>query len=123
MLLAWVFSGDEITFTLTVPSSVVSSYDWWGFGVGASGMAGSDIITIDKASGTITDRKASGRTLPPADASQDVTKIGHGESGGNWATSFKRKKVTGDSNDNDIAEGASLSVIWAMGTGAGGNIN
>ena len=120
---SWTVLDDALRLQLTVGSEVT----WVGLGYGDS-MSGSDIsfceITHTPAlSVRITDRWASGHSLPVLDTAlggtDDIADPSISEVDGKVRLSFTRKLVTGDSNDKNILLPETNNFIFAFSTSPG----
>jgi NAD(P)H-flavin reductase len=90
------FTSLEITFAVAMPSGYVG---WFGLGVGAGQMAGSDIITVLRTPTggvSVQDRKGIQQALPPLDDSQDATFVSTSAGSVSDVFTFKRKLNTDD---------------------------
>ena len=89
---------------------------WFAVGFGALNMSGgADVLRTDGT--TLVDARATGRFLPPADASQDWTLVSNSVSGSTRTIVATRDNNTGDSNDFVFNPAAgSIPLIYAHGT-------
>lgn len=134
MLCAWEISGDQITFTITQPASILDAgAAWWGFGINADGeskMAGADLYMIYRyGTGTerLVDSYATANARPIDDSTSHVSVSFHGSNtngDGSFVTVFSRSLDTGeDSQDRKLVDGEEYELQLSYGTITGGVAN
>jgi len=114
-----VAGSTQVQFHVTMPSST----GWFAFGFGST-MVGSDMVTIEANSGTVSvqDRHSSAYVAPPVDAQQDIQVVSSQvtSSTGQLVVVVQRALSTGGSSDFVIpASGSGTTpMIFAWGTSA-----
>ncbi|XP_068222671.1 MOXD1 homolog 1-like [Palaemon carinicauda] len=114
--LRWTPGEDDIIFEVHVATK---GYIGIGFSTNG-GMKGSDVIIggVDDATNEVylTDRYATGNTVPQVDASQDVKLLGGYQNTTHTSLRFSRKWNTcDDKEDLELSKEDTVRLIWAYG--------
>lgn len=118
MELSWALGNQkDITFTLTIPASDVTSYDWWGVTFQKKNEKSSkgDMIIISKEKGVI-DGFMNGNKKPTVDKKNNLTNSSLKLEGDSYVATWTRLLKSKDSKDMKLEVGKSYKIMWFLGS-------
>lgn len=122
MKVTWNVTTTTLTVSLFMPSTLASSYDWWGIGLKASGgkqdMVNSLLWEVTK-SGTFYDVWSTSNNDPPQTAKGDAHLTSHTPSSGAY-TSVITRNLAG--SDITLAVGSSYLLTYGYGSMSGSTL-